>query len=119
MRIARALVLALFVVLCSVVAQAADFTITNDCGQGISAVLTLDDQSTINVSVTAYSVKTLPIGSHTVAAVTINGQTVTNGTSNQTVTLSGSTRILVTVMGDWSQWEPLGLENGANNQSTY
>lgn len=110
MRIARTVVLAFFVVLCAVVAQAADFTINNNCNQSISAVLHLDDLSTVNVTVPGNSEKIVAIGSHTVAAVTINNQTVVNGSSNRPVTLANSTRILVSVIGDGSIWEPFAVE---------
>lgn len=116
MRIARTVVLAFFVVLCAVVAQAADFTITNNCHESISAVLYLDDLSTVNVTVPAYEEKTVAIGSHTVAAVTINNQTVVSGSSNRPVTLASSAKILVSVIGAGSVWQPLVLESGANRQ---
>lgn len=119
MRIARTVVLAFFVVLCAVVAQAADFTINNDCNQSISAVLHLDDLSTVNVTVSANSEKIVAIGSHTVAAVTINNQTVVNGSSNRPVTLANSAVILVSVFGEGSVWVPVTLENGANSQIYY
>lgn len=119
MRIARTVVLAFFVVLCAVVAQAADFTINNNCNQSISAVLHLDDLSTVNVTVPANSEKIVAIGSHTVAAVTINNQTVVNGSSNRPVTLANSTIILVSVIGEGSVWVPFVADSNLSSEVMY